>query len=174
MLIRPFKNHLPRVAARVYIDVAAVVIGDVTLGADSSVWPCAVIRGDVNSISIGERTNIQDGSVLHVTHKTASNSNGFPLIIGDDVTVGHSVILHGCTIAASSLIGMGSKILDGAIVHSHVVVGAGSLVPPGVELESGYLWLGAPVRKKRALTDEEMQFFAYSARHYVQLKDSYL
>ncbi len=170
MTIRRFKEIQPRLADSAYVDEAAVVIGDVELAEDSSVWPMAVIRGDVNYIRIGARSNVQDGSVLHVTHDHGGAPGGYPLVIGDDVTIGHNVTLHGCTIGNRCLIGMGSTILDGAILEDGVLLAAGSLVPPGKTLEGGYLWLGSPVKKGRPLTDEEWDWFGYSAAHYAKLK----
>ena len=143
------------------------------MGDDCSVWPMTVIRGDVNHIRIGNRSNIQDGSILHVTHASANN-DGYALTIGDDVTAGHQVILHGCTIEDRVLIGMGATIMDGAVIQSDVVLGAGSLVAPGKVLESGYLYLGSPAKRVRALTDAERAFFTYSAGNYVKLKDLHL
>ena len=157
-----------------YIDEDAVVIGDVTLGVDSSIWPMCSIRGDVNLIRIGERTNIQDGSVIHVTHRFGALPEGYPVHIGNDVTVGHKVILHGCTVEDLCLIGMGSSVLDGAIIRSKVLLGAGSLVPEGKDLEGGYLWLGRPAKKMRELTEQELKWFEYSAKHYVTLKNEYM
>ncbi len=151
----------------------ATVIGEVSLAADASVWPGAVIRGDVNAIAIGEASNIQDNSVLHVSHKTPANPAGGPLVVGARVTVGHSVILHACTIEDECLIGMGSIILDRAVVQTHVLLGAGSLVPEGKLLESGYLYLGRPAKRVRALTEDEIAYLGYSAQHYVQLARSY-
>ena len=150
-----------------------MVIGDVEIGDDSSIWPMAVLRGDVNSIHIGSRTSIQDGSVLHVTHDHPAQPGGFPLSIGDEVTVGHNVTLHGCTIDNRCLIGMGSTILDGAVLEEHVLLGAGSLVPPNKVLEGGYLWVGSPVKRVRPLTVDEQIWFGYSAEHYVKLKNEY-
>lgn len=173
MAIRPYKTILPRIGERAYVDEAAAVIGDVQLGEDTSIWPMTVVRGDVNAIRIGARTNIQDGSVIHVTHKSSSDP-GHPTLIGDDVTVGHKVTLHGCMVENLCLIGMGSSILDGAVIRSQVLLGAGSLVTEGKELEGGYLWMGRPARRVRPLTDEERKWFAYSAKHYVKLKDDYL
>ena len=170
--IRPFKQLWPEISASAYIDPHAVVIGDVKIGAQASVWPMVVIRGDVNSIRIGECSNIQDGSVLHVTHHSASQS-GFSLTLGARVTVGHQVTLHGCTVHDDSLIGMGSTVLDGAVVESHVLLGAGSLVSPGKVLESGYLWLGRPAKKVRPLTPDELAYFGYSAEHYQSLSQAY-
>lgn len=171
--IRAFENKLPVIAKNAYIDPAAVIIGDVEIGHDSSVWPTTVIRGDVNYIRIGARTSVQDGSILHVAH-AGPFSPGAPLIIGNDVTVGHQVILHACIVEDACLIGMGTKILDGAIIKSQVLIGAGSLVPPGKILESGYLWMGSPVKMVRALTADELNFLQYSAQHYVRLKNRYL
>ena len=156
------------------MDETALVIGDVVIGDECSIWPMVVVRGDVNKIRIGHRTNIQDGSVLHVTHPHKSMPEGFGLQVGSNVTVGHNVILHGCTIGDDCLIGMGSTIMDGALLHPYTLIGAGSLVSPGKELEGGYLWLGAPVRKARALTGEERQWIDYSAKHYTELKNRYL
>lgn len=172
--IRPFKKQLPEIAESAYIDPAAVVIGDVVIGADSSVWPMAVIRGDVNCIRIGERTNIQDGSVLHVTHEGPLAPDGFSLNIGSEVTVGHKVVLHACTVEDKCLIGMGSVVLDGAVICSGCILGAGSVVSPGKVLEGGYLYLGAPARKIRELNQKEKDFLSYSAKHYVRLKNDYM
>lgn len=173
MPIRAYQDHLPKIAASAYVDDSAVVIGDVVVSEDSSIWPQCVVRGDVNCIRIGARSNIQDGSIIHVTHKHRENPQGYATTIGDDVTVGHKVILHGCTIADRCLIGMGSIVLDGVFIHSQVLLGAGSLVAEGKELESGYLWLGRPARRVRPLTDTELAQFDYSAKHYVKLKNSY-
>jgi len=174
MNIRPYQGISPSIADDVYIDESAVVIGDVSIGEHSSVWPMTVVRGDVNSISIGARTNIQDGSVLHVTHRHETIPDGYALTIGNDVTVGHKVILHGCTIKDQCLIGMGACVMDGALVESKVLLGAGSLVPMGKVLEGGYLWLGNPARKVRSLTKAEFDWLDYSAAHYVDLKKRYL
>ncbi|TNG01915.1 MAG: gamma carbonic anhydrase family protein [Gammaproteobacteria bacterium] len=141
------------------------------MGADSSIWPMSVARGDINSIRIGERTNIQDGSILHVTHDGPYKPGGSPLIIGNDVTVGHHVTLHACTVEDLCLIGMGSIILDDAVIRHGAMLGAGSLVNPGKEIEGGYLWLGRPARRVRELSDREKAYLEYSARHYVKLKD---
>jgi len=174
MTIRSYKGISPELGKRVYVDDEAVVIGDVVLGNDCSVWPMAVIRGDVNNIRIGQRSNIQDGTVVHVTHRYNDNPDGHAVIIGDDVTVGHNVTVHGCTIEDRCLIGIGSTILDGAVIHSNVLLGAGSLVSEGKELESGYLYIGTPAKRIRELTDEEMAWFEYSAKHYQNLKNDYL
>lgn len=172
--IRSFQGQHPQLGARVFVDESAVVIGDVVLGDDSSVWPCVVIRGDMHAIRIGNRTSVQDGAVLHITHASNYNPAGHPLTIGDDVTIGHSVCLHGCTIGNRVLIGIGSSILDGAIVEDDVVIGAGSLVPPGKRLESGFMYMGSPVKQIRPLKDTEKSFFIYSANNYVTLKEAYL
>lgn len=174
MAIRDFEDILPNIDPSCYVEDTALVIGKVSICANSSIWPFTVLRGDVNNISIGENTNIQDHSVCHVTHQGPNHHGGFSLVIGNNVTVGHRVTLHGCTIKDNCLIGMGSTILDGAIVHENTIVGAGSLVSPGKELESGYLWLGSPVRKARPLSEEEIESIEYSAQHYVKLKNRYL
>jgi carbonic anhydrase/acetyltransferase-like protein (isoleucine patch superfamily) len=174
MAIRPYKGILPTLGARAYVDESATVIGDVTIGADSSIWPQCSVRGDVNTIRIGARSNIQDGSVVHVTHPYADLPDGRPVVIGDDVTIGHKVIVHGCTIEDRCLIGMGSVLLDGAVLRAGVLLGAGSLVTEDKELEGGYLWMGRPAKKVRQLTDAEWKWFEYSAKHYVKLKDDYL
>jgi carbonic anhydrase/acetyltransferase-like protein (isoleucine patch superfamily) len=174
MAIRPYKNILPTIGRNVYVDESAVVIGDVVLGHDVSVWPMCSLRGDVNLIRIGARSNIQDGTIVHVTYPHESLPGGHATVIGDDVTVGHQCILHGCTVESLCLIGMGSSILDGAVLRRGVFLGAGSLVTEGKELEGGYLWMGRPAKKVRALTAEEKAWFEYSARHYVNLKNDYL
>ncbi len=173
MNIRSFQNKTPQLGEGVLVDETAVVIGDIQLGDDVSIWPMSVARADVNHIHIGARSNIQDGSVLHVTHPHEDEPNGHPLIIGNDVTIGHKVILHGCTVGNFCLIGMGSTIMDGATLEDYVLLGAGSLVPPGKTLTSGYLWLGSPVRKVRALSDDEQKWIEYSSRHYVDLKNQH-
>jgi carbonic anhydrase/acetyltransferase-like protein (isoleucine patch superfamily) len=173
MRIRRYKDSTPQIASSAYVDEAAVVIGDVIIGEDTSVWPMAVLRGDVNYIRIGERCSIQDGSVLHVTHPHEAVPGGHPLLIGNEVTVGHNVTLHGCTIHDRCLVGMGSTVLDGAVLEEGVLLGAGSLVPPGKILEGGYLWIGSPVKRARPLTEAEIAWFGYSAAHYVRLKNDY-
>jgi len=169
-----FQNQMPQLAARVYVAPRAQVIGDVWLDEDSSVWPMVVIRGDMHRIRIGKRTSVQDGSVLHITHASAFNAEGWPLHIGDDVTIGHQACLHGCTLGNRILIGLGSLVLDGAVIEDEVMLGAGSLVPPGKRLQSGWLYMGRPARAVRVLTDQERQFLTYSAANYVRLKDQYL
>lgn len=173
MSIRDFENFSPNIAGSAFIDESAVVIGKVTIAKDVSVWPLTTIRGDINSITIGARTNIQDGSVLHVTHDSEFSPGGFALSIGESVTVGHKVILHACTIGDFCLVGMGSTVLDGAVLEDKVMLGANSLVSPGKRLQSGYLYLGSPAKQVRSLTDKEMQWLDYSATHYVELKNRY-
>jgi carbonic anhydrase/acetyltransferase-like protein (isoleucine patch superfamily) len=172
--IRTYRNFAPVLGARVYVDPAATVIGRVTIGDDSSIWPSAVVRGDVHAIEIGARTSIQDGSVLHVTHDGPYSPGGRSTIVGSDVTVGHRVTLHACTIGNKCLVGMGSVVLDNVVTEDFVMIGAGSVVPPGKRLESRSLYVGSPARKVRDLTQPEIDFFTYSAVHYVQLKDEYL
>jgi len=171
MTIRSFAGVTPTIAENAYIDEAAVVIGDVTIGTDASIWPMVVARGDVQSIAIGDRTNIQDGAILHVTSDNPFTLGGVALTIGNDVTVGHGAILHACTIGDFCLIGMGATVLDGANVPDKIMIGAGALVPPGKQLESGYLYVGSPVRQVRALRQAELDYLAFSSRHYVELKN---
>jgi carbonic anhydrase/acetyltransferase-like protein (isoleucine patch superfamily) len=173
MNIRTFQNITPELGNAVYVDESAVVIGDVVLGDDCSVWPQAVIRGDMHHIRIGKRTSIQDGSVLHITHASSYNEAGWPLTIGDDVTIGHRAILHGCTIGNRILIGNGAIVMDGAIIEDEVIIGANALVPPGKHLESGFLYVGSPCKPARPLSEKEKSFFLYTAANYVKLKDQY-
>lgn len=171
MPVRDFEAKHPRIAASAYIDATAVVIGDVEIGADVSLWPHVVVRGDIHSIKIGESSNIQDGSVLHVSHDSEFAPGGFALSVGRGVTVGHMVVLHGCAIEDNCLIGMGSIVMDGARIPAGTMLGAGSLVSPGAVLEAGYLWLGRPARRVRPLTADEQRYLTYSAEHYVRLKN---
>jgi len=161
--IDSFKGVSPTLGKNVYVDGSARIVGDVVLGDDASIWPLVAARGDVNKIRIGARSNIQDGSVLHVTRKSEKNPNGFPLIIGEDVTVGNRI-----------LVGMGAIVMDGVVVEDDVFIGAGTLVPPNKRLESGFLYVGNPMQKKRPLNDAEMAFLKQSAVNYVVLKDEYL
>lgn len=172
--VRIFQGKQPVIGDGVFIDESAVVIGDVSLGADSSVWPQAVIRGDMHRIRIGERCSIQDGSVLHITHAGPFNADGWPLTLGDDVTVGHRAVLHGCEIGDQVLIGNGAIVMDGAIIEDRVVVGANALVPPGKRLQSGFLYIGSPSKVARQLSQKELAFFDYTAKNYVKLKNQYL
>jgi len=173
----PLSNYLntaPILGDRVYLHPSCQVIGDVKIGDDSSIWCNTVLRGDVNRIVIGRGSNIQDLTMGHVSHKTTDKPDGSPLIIGDYVTIGHSVILHGCSIGNECLIGMGSIILDDVVIPDHVMVGAGSLVSQGKTLESGMLYLGRPAKAVRALTAEEIKYLRYSAEHYMHVKDNFL
>ena len=174
MSIRSYQGIEPTLGPRVYVDSSAVVIGRVTIGEDSSIWPTAVLRGDVHEIRVGARTSIQDGSVVHVTHDSRYAPGGGACIVGDDVTVGHRVVLHACKVGNSCLIGMGSVLLDDVVVEDYVIVGAGALVSPGKTLQSRGLYVGSPARRVRDLKPEEIEFLGYSARHYVELKDRYL
>ena len=173
-MIRTLEGKTPQLGARVYVDASAVVVGDVTIGDDSSLWPFVAARGDVNSIRIGARTNIQDACVLHVTHDGPYTPGGVPLQIGNDVTVGHRVLLHACTIGDRCLVGMGAVVMDGVVVEDDVFIAAGTLVPPGKRLASGFLYRGSPAQQARPLTTDEFEMLRYSAQHYVRLKDRYL
>ena len=164
----------PILGERVMVDPTAVVMGDVSLGDDVSVWPHAAMRGDVQVIRIGARTNIQDGTVLHVTHDGPYNPGGFPLHIGEDVTIGHRALLHGCTVGDRVLVGMGAVIMDNVTVEDEVMIAAGALVTPGKRLRSHTLYAGSPAREVRPLTEQEIQFLPYSAQGYVSLKQRYL
>ena len=172
-MIRKFKEFIPSLGNQVFVDEQATVIGDVSLADDVSIWPQSVVRGDINPISIGSRTNIQDGSVVHVTHKS-EYSPGHECRIGADVTVGHGCIIHACTIEDMVLIGMGSVLLDGSTIQSNIIIGAKSLVPSGKVLESGYLYIGSPCKKIRPLKNSEIKFLKYSAEHYVNTKNDFL
>ncbi|MGM0481756.1 MAG: gamma carbonic anhydrase family protein [Pseudomonadota bacterium] len=172
--IRSFHEKHPAIGERVYLDNSSVIVGDVRIGDDSSVWPMVAARGDVNSINIGNRTNIQDGTILHVTRCSAHNPNGHPLTIGDNVTVGHHCMLHGCQLGNHILVGMSAVIMDDVVVEDDVIIGAGSLVPPGKRLEKGHLYVGSPIEKKRPLNQSERDFLGQSAQNYVDLKNDYL
>ena len=174
MSIRSFNKKQPKIGESVYIDDSAVVIGDVTLGNDVSIWPTTVVRGDVESITIGDGTNVQDGSVLHVSHAGKFSPDGHPLTIGKGVTIGHKAVVHACTIGDYCLIGIGAIILDDAVLEDYVMLGAGALVPPGKRLESGYLYIGSPAKQARPLKDSEKEFLEYSAQQYIQLKNEHL
>jgi carbonic anhydrase/acetyltransferase-like protein (isoleucine patch superfamily) len=168
--IRPFEQHTPSIAASAWIDPSAVLIGDIEIGADVSVWCNSVIRADVNRIRIGAGSNVQDLCMLHVsTPDPLRKPDGAQLIIGERVSVGHQCILHGCTLEDEVLIGMGSIVMDHAEVQKHVIVGAGSLVPEGKVLESGHLYMGRPAKLMRALTAAEQAYFPQLAAHYVKL-----
>lgn len=171
MTIRSFEQHAPRIHPTAFIDDSAVVIGDVEIGEDSSIWPLCVVRGDIHRIRVGARTSIQDGTIIHVTHDSRFCPGGQPTLIGNDVTIGHKAILHACTIEDFCLVGMGAIVMDKAVVQTWVTIGAGSVVPPGKVLESGYLYVGSPVKRIRSLSDREREFLAYSPQNYQRLKD---
>ena len=174
MGIRSFENKHPQLGAGTWVDESAQVIGDVVLGADCSVWPCAVIRGDMHQIRIGDRVSIQDNAVLHITHDSTFNPGGYSLTIGDDVTLAHQAMLHGCAVGSRVMIGMQAIVMDGAVIDDEVILAAGSLVSPGKRLQSGFLYRGRPAEPVRPLTSEERQFLSYVAGNYVKLKDRYL
>ena len=166
--LRSYQGIFPTLGSNIYIDQSAVILGDITLANDVSIWPLVAARGDVNTMTIGARTNVQDGTVLHVTRRSENNPNGNPLHIGADVTIGHKCMLHGCTLGDRILVGMGAIIMDGAVIEDDVFIGAGSLVPPNKTLESGYLYVGNPIKKIRPA------FLKQSAINYVELKNDYL
>ena len=172
--LRTFQGQAPVVGERVLIDPSAVVLGDVVLGDDVSIWPQAAVRGDMHSVRIGARTSVQDACVLHVTHAGPYNPDGWPLTIGCDVTIGHCAVLHGCEVGDRVLVGMQATVMDGVIVEDDVVIAAGALVTPGKRLRSGYLYAGAPAVEKRPLSDREMDYFTYVANNYVKLKELHL
>mgnify|MGYP000877103057 FL=1 len=173
-MIRPFKGMSPQIAPSAFIAETAVVIGDVTIGPESSIWYNVVARGDVNFIRIGARSNIQDLSMLHVTHKKHADDPGAPLVIGDDVTVGHSVTLHGCTIGNGAFIGMQAMVMDKAVVGEGALVGARALVTEGTVIPPHTLWVGAPAKYKRDLTPDEIAWLKRSAGNYVRYSREYL
>lgn len=172
--IRSFKGISPTLGHRTYVDPAATVIGDVALGDDVSIWPGAVLRGDVHFIRVGARSNVQDGAIVHVTHAGPYSPDGFPTLIGEGVTIGHAAVIHACTIEDYCLIGMHATVLDGATVKKHGFVGAGSVVPPGKIVGEAELWLGNPAQRVRVLNDKQIEQLHYSADHYVRLKEAYL
>ncbi len=172
--IRPYKGISPLLGQNVYVSDLSVLVGDIQIGDDCGIWPFVAARGDVNTIRIGQRTNIQDGTVLHVTRRSAKKPSGSPLTIGDDVTIGHKAMLHGCRVGNRILIGMGAIIMDDAVIQDDVIVAAGSLVPPNKVLDSGFLYVGNPVKKARPLSDEEISFLKTSASNYVILKNDYI
>jgi len=172
--LRAYKGISPKIGNNVYIDPFSTIIGDVNIADDVGIWPMCVLRGDVNSIKIGKRTNIQDGSVLHVARKGEATVDGLSLQIGEDVTVGHKAMLHACQIGDRVLIGMGAIVLDNVKVEDDVILGAGSLVPPNKILASGFLYVGSPAKPARPLTDDELAFLKRSASHYVNLKNEYI
>ena len=174
MTVRRYQGIEPKLGERVFVDPSAVVIGDVELGDDVSVWPLTVIRGDMHRIRIGARTSVQDGAVLHITHASDYNPGGWPLLIGEDVTIAHQAMLHGCTIGNRVLIGMKAMVMDGAVVEDEVIIAAGSVVPPGKHCESGFVYMGSPAKQQRPISEKERSFFRYTAANYVKLKDKHL
>ncbi len=172
-MLRPFNGRSPQLAATAWVDATALVIGKVTLAEDVSVWPMAVIRGDVNGICIGARSNIQDGAVIHVTHDGPYTPGGYPTSLGEDVTVGHRAVVHACTVGNRVLIGMGAILMDAAEVDDEVMIAANALVPPGKRLHSGWLYVGSPARAVRELKSVEREQLRYSARYYAQLKEQH-
>ena len=172
--LRSFQGKTPTIGQRVFIDPSAVVLGQVILEDDVSVWPHVAIRGDMHRIRVGARSSVQDGSVLHITHAGPFNPEGWPLDIGCDVTIGHRAVLHGCRIGNRVLVGMSATVMDGAVVEDEVVIAAGALVTPGKHLRSGYLYAGSPAREVRPLSEKELAYFTYSANNYVRLKDQHI
>ncbi len=171
MPLSPYRNRIPQLTPSTWVHPSAQVIGDVVLGPDVSIWCNAVLRGDVNHIRIGAGSNVQDLTMVHVSHGTPAKPEGSPLLIGAHVTVGHSVILHGCTIGDECLIGMGSIVMDDVIIEDRVMLGAGSLVAPGKRLQSGMLYVGRPAVPVRALNEAELVHLRYSAEHYIRVKN---
>ena len=165
-MVRPYRTILPKLGERAWVDVSAQVVGDVELGADASVWMGSVVRGDVNRIRIGARSNVQDACVLHVTAQ-------HPTVLAEDVTVGHSVTLHGCTIERLCLIGIGAIVLNGAVVGEESIVAAGALVPEGMQVPPRSLVMGAPAKVKRPVTEEEREKLRRYSERYVGLKEDY-
>ena len=166
-MLRPYRGGMPVVHPTAFVDESAQVIGDVQIGAESSVWMNAVIRGDVNSIRIDERTNVQDGTVIHVMHHT------HPTAVGDDVTIGHGAIVHGCTVGSRVLVGMGAILLNGSTIGEDTIVAAGSLVTENMAVPPRSLVMGSPARVRRALTDDEVRFVLESAGNYVRYRLDY-
>jgi carbonic anhydrase/acetyltransferase-like protein (isoleucine patch superfamily) len=171
--IRTYQGKNPRIDGDAWVDESAVVVGDVEIGAGASVWPMSVVRGDIHHIVIGAGTNIQDGSILHVSHDSRFLPGGAPLIVHERVTVGHQVVLHGCEIRDHCLVGIGSRVLDRVVLEPFTMLGAGSLVPPGRTLEGGYLWHGTPAKRIRKLSAVELEYMEYVAQHYVRLAEAH-
>lgn len=171
MSLRVYQGHHPQVADSAFVDATAVVIGQVSLEDQVSVWPQCVLRGDVQRIHIGARSNIQDATVIHVTHDGPFSPGGFATRVGEGVTVGHRALLHACTVEDDCLIGMGAIIMDGVVIGAGSIIGAGSLVPPAKQLPGGYLYVGSPVKSIRPLNAREQEFLRYSADHYVRLAE---
>ena len=174
MGVRKFQGKTPQIHPTAFVDETALIVGDVVIGSDSSMWPMSVARGDLARIHIGDGSNVQDGTILHVTGDNRFAPGGRPVRIGSGVTIGHNVVVHACTVEDYCLIGMGSTVLDDAVIESGAMLGANSLVPPGRKIEGGFLWLGNPARKIRELTDAEKEFLVFSAQDYVRLKNQHL
>ena len=172
--MRPYLDTFPQLGARAWVDPAATVIGDVVVGDDASIWPAAVVRGDVHHIRIGARSNVQDGTIVHVTHDGPYSPGGFPTLVGEGVTIGHAAVIHACTIEDHCLIGMHATVLDGATVKKYGFVAAGAVIPPGKVVGERELWVGNPAKCVRLLSDKQIEQLHYSADHYVRLKDEYL
>lgn len=173
MPLYAYRGIEPKIDPSAFVHPDAVIIGDVVIGPDASIWPGVVIRGDVNRIRIGARTNVQDNSTLHVTRPKPSNPHGVPLLIGDDVTIAHNVMLHACRVENCAMIGMSATLMDGVAVGAWAVVGSGSLVPPGKNIGKNQLWLGAPAKYLRDVTEEEKEGFAKTTANYIRLKEEY-
>ena len=171
--IRPFLEHKPQIDSTAYIDSSAIVIGRVSVAEDASLWPCVVARGDVERIEIGRATNVQDGTVLHVTHDGPYSPGGRALLIGEGTTIGHQALLHACTVGDYCLIGMGAIVMDKVVVEDECMIAAGAVVPPGKRVSSRTLWRGNPARPVRELSQEEVRQLHYSAEHYVRIKDQH-
>lgn len=167
--IRSYRGLEPNIAPDAYIDPSAVIIGNVEIGAKASIWPTVVVRGDIHRIHIGAETNVQDGSILHVSHDSRFLPGGAPTILHERITVGHQAMLHGCEIHDHCLIGIGARVLDRAVLKPQVMLAAGTLVTPGMQLEGGWLYMGAPAKRGRKLTDSELDYLDYVALHYTDL-----
>jgi carbonic anhydrase/acetyltransferase-like protein (isoleucine patch superfamily) len=173
MPIEIYLGTEPKIAATAWVHESATIIGKCDIGEHTSIWPGSILRGDVNTITIGENTNIQDGTIIHVTHKGPFTREGKAVVIGSNVTIGHGVILHACDIEDYAFVGIGSTVLDGAVIRSGAMIGACALVTGNQDLAGGFLYLGQPAIKVRALTEEEQENIKYSAAHYVQLANNY-
>ncbi|MEO5376548.1 MAG: gamma carbonic anhydrase family protein [Magnetococcus sp. DMHC-6] len=173
MSITSFNGILPRIDPTAFVHPDAIIIGDVHIGPESSIWPGVVIRGDVNFIRIGTRTNVQDGSILHVARVTTERPEGFPLILGDNITIGHNVVLHGCRVESGSMIAIGAIVLDGSVVGAGALLGAGSLATPGSKIGPGELWIGSPARLLRPLTEKERLGLEDTNKSYAKLAKQY-
>jgi carbonic anhydrase/acetyltransferase-like protein (isoleucine patch superfamily) len=171
-LIRPHHGIAPAIAASAFVAETAVVIGDVTIGEQASIWYGCVLRGDGNFIRVGARTNIQDGTIVHVNHER-EGAAGTRTVIGADVTIGHMALIHACTLEDGCFIGMQACVMDGVVVESGAMVAAGALVTPGKRVKRGELWGGSPAKLMRTLTDSELKYFSYTVEHYIEMAESY-